>query len=263
LLVVGPGDDPVRVSGTLDAHPRLIGLKPYHSFASRQNTFEAPLGEYLPEWCWLLAEKRRLVILIHLVRARALADPGNLRELRERCRAFPEARVVLAHAGRGFHAPDTVKGVTKLRGLGNIWFDTSAICESTPLLAILEAFGPRRLLWGSDWPVSEQRGKCVTVGDGFAWINPERVDKSPTSPPVRTRSVGEESLAAVHEAARGFGLDRADLRDIFHDNAARLFGLPHSDSTDVQGAHSSSASARRCSRRVRGPPTSGRPVAAR
>lgn len=234
LFVVGPGDDPGRVSETLDAHPQLIGLKPYHTFANRKDTFEATLGEYLPEWCWRLADERRLVILIHLVRKRALADPENLRELQERCRAFPEARVILAHAGRGFHAPDTVKGVASLHGLCNIWFDTSAICESAPLLAILEAFGPRRLLWGSDWPVSEQRGKCVTVGDSFAWIDPERVDKSPTSPPVCTRSVGEESLAALDEAARQFGLNEADLGDIFHDNAARLFGLPHGDSTDVQ-----------------------------
>ena len=237
LLVVGPQDEPAAVGRLLDAHAQLVGFKPYHTFADRLDTFQAPLADYLPEWCWELADERELVILIHLVRQRALADPENLGELRSRCQAFPRARAILAHAGRGFHAPDTVNGVRELRGLGNLWFDTSAICESPALLAILDEFGPRRLLWGSDWPVSEQRGKCVTVGDSFAWINPKRVDTGHASPAIQTRAVGEESLAALAEAARLFGLADEDLRDIFHDNAARLYGLPLPSCPDVQARY--------------------------
>ena len=221
----------------LSLSPQLVGLKPYHSFADMPDTFSAPLAAYLPEWCWRLAHERGLAILVHLVRQRALADPENWRELRARCRSYPGARLVLAHAARGFHAPDTVEGIRHLRGLENVWFDSSAVCESAPLLAILSEFGPRRLLWGSDWPVCDQFGKCVTVGDGFAWINPERIDGQPTSPAIRTRRVGEESLAALRQAARLFGLSPEDLRDIFHDNAARLYGLPLPTTPDVQALY--------------------------
>ena len=112
----------------------------------------------------------------------------------------------MAHAARGFHAPNTVKGIASLRGLTNVHFDTSAVCEADAIVAILDEFGPRRVLWGSDFPVSEQRGRCVTVGDSFSWINPERIDVRADAPPLETTLVGLESLRALREAAEAFGL---------------------------------------------------------
>ena len=122
-----------------------------------------------------MAHERGLAITLHLVRDAALADPGNQRDLRSFCTRYPNARLILAHAARGFHAPNTVNGLAGLRGLENVWFDTSGICEPEAFQAILTGFGPRRLLWGSDFPVSEIRGRCVTVGEGFAWLQPDTV----------------------------------------------------------------------------------------
>ncbi len=202
----------------------MAGFKPYHCYARREDTGNAALGEYLPGWVWELCHERGGVIMLHLVRPGALSDPDNLAEIQRNCREYPNAKLVLAHAARGFHAPNTVRAIERLRGLENLWFDSSAICESAPLLAILGAFGPRRLLWGSDFPVCFQRGRCVTAGDGFFWLGPEHVDAgSPFAP--RLALVGLESLRALCEAADTFGLNPDDLRDIFHDNAGRLLGL--------------------------------------
>ncbi len=222
LALVAPGMMPSDVEPLL-RHEHFAGFKPYHTYSDRQPTFDALPGDYVPEWVWPLAHERGLVITLHLVRAGALADSGNLRYLRDHCERFSGARVILAHCGRSFHAPNAAAGQAGLSGLPNIWFDTSAICEAEPITALLDAFGPRRLLWGSDFPVSEMRGRCVTVGDGFIWLTP--VTLNGAQPACRPLPVGLESLRALLAAARAFGLNSDDLQDVFADNARRVLGL--------------------------------------
>jgi len=207
-------------------NPQMVGFKPYHVFGSRKPTFDSNITDFMPEWLWQIADRDRLLIMLHIVRSQALADPDNQREIRTLCRKYPNARLVLAHAGRGFHAYNTQRGLAALAGLENIWFDTAAVCEPTALVAILRECGPRRLLWGSDFPISEIRGKCVTVGNGFAWLEWDTV--SWDSPQVHGKPVlvGLESLRALREAADVVGLNQQDLEDIFCNNACRLLSVP-------------------------------------
>lgn len=206
-------------------HPRVCGFKPYHLYADRADTFDAGIEEYVPEWIWEVAHERRFVITLHLVRSGALSDPANLAAILRLCEKYPGAKLILAHAGRGFHAPNTIDALPELRGLGNVWFDSSAICEPEALMAIIKTLGPERLLWGSDFPVSQQRGKCVTVGDAFSWICPERIDVDPAAPPCHATLVGLESLRALTTAASLLDLTDQDLERIFFGNAVRLLGL--------------------------------------
>jgi glutamate-1-semialdehyde 2,1-aminomutase len=221
LLVVTPRMTPSDV-GPLLRHPRIRGFKPYHIFAERAQTFDACIEEYVPEWAWQVAHERRLIITLHLVRHGALSDPQNQRTITTLCAKYPHAQLVLAHAARGFHAPNTIDALPALRGLENVWFDTSAICEPEALMAIIQEFGAPRLLWGSDFPVSHLRGKCVTVGDAFSWICPERIDVDPAAPECRPILVGLESLRALLLATRLMGLAREEIEDIFCGNAQRL-----------------------------------------
>jgi glutamate-1-semialdehyde 2,1-aminomutase len=92
-------------------------------------------------------------------------------------------------------------------------------------MAILKTFGPGRLLWGSDFPVSHQRGKCVTVGDAFSWICPERIDLDPAAPPCHATLVGLESFRALITAGRLLDLTPEDLDRIFFRNAVELLGM--------------------------------------
>ncbi len=224
LALVAPCMSPDACRPLLD-NPQMAGFKPYHVFSDTAPTWQAPIASFVPEWVWETAHERGLVITLHLVRDAALADPDNQRDLRHWCTKYPNARLILAHAARGFHAPNTIKGIAGLRGLENVWFDTSGICEAEALVAILREFGPRRLLWGSDFPVSEIRGRCVTVGDGFAWLQPDTVAWDKTGPQGRPTLVGLESLRAVLAAADVLHLDAADRQEIFGDNARRVLGL--------------------------------------
>jgi glutamate-1-semialdehyde 2,1-aminomutase len=224
LIVVHPGYPQEKAARYL-ANDRIVGFKIYHTFSTIQPTFDAPIGSFLPEWAWQIADARGLVIMLHLVRRLALADPGNQRYIREMCGRHPNARLVLAHAARGFHAPNTAKGLPALAGLRNVWFDASAICESTALTAIVRAFGAPRLLWGTDFPVSQTRGRCVTIGNGFAWLQPDTVLWDRLAPHCTPTLVGLESLRALRQMCEDLGLNRRDLQDICCDNALRLLGM--------------------------------------
>lgn len=175
------------------AFSHFAGFKPYHTYSVTKPTFNAHPAEFIPEWAWEMADEHGLIITLHLVREGAMADPDNILYVRKHCERFGNARLILAHAGRSFHAPNAGAGATALQGLPNLWFDTSGICEAEPLIALLEAFGPRRLMWGSDFPISGQRGRCVTAGNGFVWLTPAMVTSGPA---CRLLPVGLEGLRA-------------------------------------------------------------------
>lgn len=224
LIVATPQYAPEKAERYLQ-NPKILGFKPYHVFASMPQTFDAPLEDYLPEWVWELADAHSAVILLHLVRSAALSDPDNQRAILSMCTRYPRAKLLLAHAGRGFHAPNTIRALPVLKDLENVYFDSAAVCEPDALMAIIKTFGAWRLLWGSDFPVSQQRGKCVTVGDAFSWICPRRIDVDPAAPACHPTLVGLESLRALLLAAELLGLSAPDLEDIFHNNALRLLRI--------------------------------------
>ncbi len=224
LILIPFGKKPDFVDELIN-NKQIIGFKPYHILGKKKNTFECKISEFVPEWAWELAHSKGYFIMLHLVRERALADENNLKELIHFCTKYPAAKVILAHAARGFHASNTVEGVRKLGHLENVWFDSSSICEVEPLLAILDKFGPKRLLWASDFPISLREGKCVSIGNSFAWINPERIDTQKGAPECGRTLVGIESLFALKKALDIFGASKADIEDIFSKNAMRLFSL--------------------------------------
>ncbi len=230
LALVSPEQTPEEMEQYL-AHPAFAGFKPYHTYSRERPTYHASLASYLPEWVWRMADEHGLVILLHLVRPGALADADNQRVVREMCRRYPRAQLVLAHAARGFHAPNTVKGLPALRGLNNVWFDMSAVCEPTAMKAILDEFGPRRLMWGTDFPVGIMRGTAVTVGDGFLWLYGDTLDWQAQSPEVQPTLVALESLRALLRAIDDCNLNDDDKQDIFCRNAQRLLGLRNESGT--------------------------------
>jgi len=224
LVLVSPEHQKNSVLKWLE-ESQIVGFKPYHVFSSNKPTFDSDIDDYVPDWIWETANERNLVIMLHLVKDKALADIHNQRIIREKCMKYPNAKLILAHAARGFHADNTVKGIHSLRGLDNVWFDTSGVCESAPIKAILNEFGPTRILWGSDFPISHFRGKCVTIGDGFIWNQQDTIKWDNISTPCNLVLVGIESIRALKNAADDFGLNNLDLEDIFYNNALKLLGI--------------------------------------
>ena len=235
LMMIRPQDDAAQVESVLKAD-RFVGFKVYHVFADQPETFEAPTEAFIPEWAWELAEKYGLAIMLHMVKARALADPSNQTYIRQHCLRYPNAKLILAHAARGFCGGHTVEGIATLRGLDNVYFDTSAVCEAAPMEAILREFGTGRLLYGADFPVSEFKGRCVSIGDGFQWLYEDTLDWK-ASRFAKPQYIGLECLLAVQQACRTMRLRDDDIERIFSTNARELLGITSPTTGKTQAAY--------------------------
>lgn len=72
MMMISPRDDAAQVEAQV-RECGWKGFKVYHLLAEREDTFHAETGEFLPEWAWKIAERHKLVIMLHMV---AIASTG-------------------------------------------------------------------------------------------------------------------------------------------------------------------------------------------
>jgi len=226
LVLASPADDPATVAAQL-AGGVFVGIKPYHVYAPLEDTRQAKLGTFAPEWMWELCHAHDGVLMLHVMRDAAINDADNLAFIHRLARKYPRCRLVLAHVGRSFSYRSARAGLQKVADLGNVWVDTSAVTETETLRKAIEVLGPERVLYGTDYPISELRGRCVATADSFTWIYADEGEPgSPFLDPKKMTLIGIESLLCLREAVEDCGLGETDIRGIFHDNAVRLLS-PH------------------------------------
>ena len=223
-MLIAPGDDPEFIRETVRAGG-FVGLKPYQLFSTHTPTQDSRIEEFLPEPHVRVAHEEGLTITLHMVRPRALADPVNQETIRRYAESYPDMRLILAHAARGFNPHHTIEGIGALAGLANVYFDTCAVADPGANEAIIQTMGHRTLLFGSDFPVTHQRGRPVAVGDDFHWVFPKDLKPEQWGGMARPTMVGIESLRALKVAAMALKLTDSQVEDIFHNNAARLLDL--------------------------------------
>lgn len=222
-MLIAPEMDAEYVREQVKTHG-FVGLKPYHLMAkTNRPTFLAPIEEYLTEEHVRVAHEEGLSITLHMVRDRALADPVNQATIRRYCTDYPNMRLILAHAARGFNPWHTIEGIHSLVGLQNVWFDTSAVTEAGAFEVIVEQMGHDRLLYGTDFHVSHMRGRCIAIGDSFHWLYAEEMGLDEKHTTLKPVLIGLESLRSVILAFHRLKLSDAQIEDIFYNNAAKLF----------------------------------------
>lgn len=223
LALARPTDDPKAVAALL-AGGGFCGLKVYHLFAEREGSFDCDLEEFAPEWMWEILDAHSGVLMLHIVKDTAMADPVNQKAVRRLCQRYPNCKLILAHVARSFSHRHALDGLECLRDLENAWVDTSAVCESQSFTAALEILGPERILYGSDYPISNFRGRCVTVGSTFHWMHHHPEDPAAAALNQQMTLVGLESLLAFREATELYGCTAGDLQAMFCGNALKVLG---------------------------------------
>ena len=114
-MLVSPEMDPEYVRGEV-RRLGLSGLKCYHVRSGKTVTWDADIPDYLPEAQVKVAHEERLCITLHMVKARAVADPSNQHWIRHYCETYPDMQLILAHAARGFNPYHTIEGLGALCG---------------------------------------------------------------------------------------------------------------------------------------------------
>jgi glutamate-1-semialdehyde 2,1-aminomutase len=224
LVLAAPTDDPAEVRRLMSTGV-FVGIKPYRLYADVPDTKEAEIESFAPEWMWEACHDHDGIMMLHIMLADGITDLRNVEALRRLCRRYPRCKLVLAHIARSFNYRHAREGLHHLIDLDNVVVDTSAVTQAGAFRAAIEILGPKRVLWGSDYMVSELRGSCITQGDGFTWIHPDLgTDKLTVFGQYTT--VGIESLMCLREACEDTGMTAGDLDDIFRENALRLVRSP-------------------------------------
>lgn len=221
-IIVHPDDTEEELEARL-VHPNIRGFKCYHNLSGIEVTWDATIDQYLPESAWAVANRRKMVITLHMVRDHALADPENLNYIRAMAKKYPDAVLILAHCARSFASWTAVESVACVADLDNVWFDFSAVCESPAMLQILKKAGVKRCMWGSDYPVCRGRGKCISLADSFYWIYQRDLDNFASKTRMNSYLIGTENLMAVRQAFMLGDFGQQAVEDFFFNNAVTLF----------------------------------------
>lgn len=171
-----------------------------------------------------LANERRLVVLLHVPRAGRLADPVVQRGVQWLAAECPDASIVLAHGGRCYLPAEMKAAVGSIRKLPNVFMDLSMVMDPVTVQLALDAVGPARLLFATDFPVAAMRGRRVRVMDH--WVDavlpgyPESAYR--VSGEIRATFMAWEIALAIRWAAELAGLGRKQVHGMFWDNGMKL-----------------------------------------
>ena len=227
LMLAHPGLTASQVEERLDK-TGLAGFKPYMCFSTNPDPAQSTVLEMLPEHYWQIANERRLIVLLHLGRHTALADPVNQQQIRDLAERFPRVRMQLAHCGRCFTPQIAEAGLPTVADLPNVHVDTSAVCETEVFHILLDVWPRERILFGTDNSIAGlARGKYVAFGRGWYGIQEDNTAAfSAPHVPYRPTFVAYENLRAVRYAARRKGWGKREIDDFFWNNAQRILFHP-------------------------------------
>jgi len=222
LVLISPEMGRERVEKYLD-NPNVVGMKPFSYYAHYDGpSGDAPLDTYLPEWAWQCAHDHGLMFLVHLMRSGSLADPLNYEEIRRMAKKYPNARLMLDHCARGFNVETVAAGIEYVKDLPNVYFDTSSICEVMPMYTVLKRGGLDRVVFGTDFPLTQMRGRSLTIGDGFIWLNGENVDWESYTGLVEPVQLGIENIRALQQTMEVMNLSKMQKENLFYNNAMEM-----------------------------------------
>jgi predicted TIM-barrel fold metal-dependent hydrolase len=222
LMVVNPSMTVEAIEADLQRY-RFLGFKPYRFYSTTGDTVQCRITDFMPEHQLAVADRHGLMIMMHIARRQGIADEQNLDALERLTADYPNIKWVLAHCARSYSSWPLERAACRLEKIPNLWYDTSSVCESDAIEALLEIAGPKRVMYGSDdLPVGAGRGKYVAFAQGWGYLSPENHSISLDHCEARMTFVRYEQLRAMRRAAKRVGLVQEQVEDLFRNNARDL-----------------------------------------
>lgn len=203
----------------------FLGFKPYLSYVTWKDLDEIRITDFVTEPQLEVANAHGLIIMLHVPRSGRIADPDNIRDLVNIGGSYPNARVILAHAGRAYSRDIIEPCLDAIRAYPNLAFDLSNVQDAGVVSALLGALQLNRIMYGTDIPVATVRGYMFILNGQRVCITRKRFPWSiSTDQPgeLRCTFMGYEGLRAIKEATEEEGLGAGDIEAIFYSNAHDL-----------------------------------------
>ena len=211
----------------------FLGIKSYLTMApSWLPSAEIRIFDFFPHHQLEVMNRHGWIVMLHIPRNARLRDPVNLAQMIEIEERYPNLQLIIAHVGRAYcpeDIGDVFKALSKTRKMR---FDISANTNAVAFQRLLETVGPKRVLFGSDMPILRMRTRRICEQGKYINLVPKGMygDVSGDSHMREVEGAAAEKLtffmfeelAAFRRAAHAVGLTRADLQDVFFNNADRM-----------------------------------------
>lgn len=209
------------------------GIKVYLSFAPRHIAGdEVTIFDFLTHEHLAVLDRLGLMVMLHIPRSGRLKDPVNLAQILEIEQRYPNLKLVLAHVGRAYCEEDVGDAFEVLGRTERLVFDLSANTNARVFAQALAAVGTKRMLFGSDLPITRMRMRRICehgtyinlvprglYGDVSGDRNMREVDGAEAE---QLSFFLYEEMRAMKAAVNELGLGTNDVQDIFCNNAAAL-----------------------------------------
>ncbi len=201
----------------------FLGFKPYRTYSVTGDVVECRITDFLPRHQIEVAHRRGLIIMMHLSKRNAIADPENIDDLDFLTQQYPGAKWILAHCARSYSSWAIEKAAKRLRTFPNIWYDTSSVCETDAFDALYSEIGIERVMYGSDdIPIGVMRGKYITFGFAWSFLSEQNHSLSLVHADPRMTFTRYEQLRGMRRAARRVGLTQQQIEMLFYETATGL-----------------------------------------
>lgn len=211
----------------------FLGAKSYLSLAPAYLPGrEIRITDFFPPHQLEVHDRNGWMVMLHIPRDGRLKDPVNLAQLVEIDKAYRRLKLIVAHVGRAYCDEDVGKAFDVLSATRRLVFDFCANTNTGVFEQALRAVGPRRMLFGTDLPITRMR-MCRVTRDGH-YVN--RVPRGLYGDVSGDKNMEEvsgldaenltffmyEEIDAFRRAAERLKLTRRDIADVFAGNAARM-----------------------------------------
>jgi hypothetical protein len=174
----------------------FLGLKPYLEWArSHIPSDDITIFDFLPRHHLEVADAHGWIVMLHIPRRGRLRDPLNLEMMLEIEHGYPDVQLVIAHIGRAYCPEDVGNAFDVLKDARRMRFDFCANTSAYAMEQLLQAVGPKRVVFGSDMPVVRMRMRRICESGNYVNLVPPGL--SATSATTHMREVNVAVLALI------------------------------------------------------------------
>jgi len=232
LTLTNPDWDAAKVEAAIQ-RDNSIGVKVYLTFAPDYIPVdEIRIFDFLPRHHLEVLNKNGWAALLHIARPGRLGDPLNLAQMLEIEERYPNVKLIIAHVGRAYCPEDVGNAFELLKDTKNMVFDLAANTNADVFEQLINTVGPKRILFGSDEPISRMRMKRICENGKYINLIAKGAYGDVSNDPHMREVSKEESdtfsffmyeiIDAFRQAAHRTGLSRVDIEDVFYNNARNL-----------------------------------------
>jgi predicted TIM-barrel fold metal-dependent hydrolase len=204
--------------------------------------------DFVPPHQLQILDRHGWIVMLHIPRPGRLRDPLNLRQMVEIEQRYPNVQVIIAHVGRAYCPEDVGNAFEVLADTRMMRFDISANTSIENFELLIRAVGSRRILFGSDLPITRMRMRRVCDQGRYVNVVPKGLYGDVSADPHMREVEGEEAerlsffmyeeIDAFRGAALKAGWGSDDINDMFYRNSAEMLceaGMPDSYLRDQGG----------------------------